>query len=64
VAEHQLDDADVDAVREQPARAFVSQIVPAEIDPSELFTVPCGAFPTRGRSSRRISESISILTFQ
>jgi len=26
--EHQLDDADVDAVREQPARAFVPEIAP------------------------------------
>ena len=35
VAEHQLDDADVDAVRQQAARAFVPQVVPAEIDPFE-----------------------------
>jgi hypothetical protein len=28
VSEHQLDDADVDAVREQAARALVAQVVP------------------------------------
>jgi hypothetical protein len=33
VSEHHLNDADVDAVREQAARAFVPQVVPAEIDP-------------------------------
>jgi hypothetical protein len=35
VSEHQLNDTDVDAVREQAARAFVPQVVPAEIDPLE-----------------------------
>ena len=32
MAEHQLDDADVDAVREESTRAFVPQVVPAQID--------------------------------
>ena len=31
VAEHQLDDPDVDAVREQAARPFVTQVVPAQV---------------------------------
>jgi hypothetical protein len=32
VSEHQLDDANVDAVGEQPAGALVSQVVPAQVD--------------------------------
>jgi hypothetical protein len=43
VPEHQLDDADVDAVGQQPARAFVPQVVPAQVDALELFAVPRGA---------------------
>ena len=37
MVEHQLDDADVDAIGEQPASAFMPQVVPAEIDPLELL---------------------------
>jgi hypothetical protein len=44
VAEHQLDDADVDAVGEQPASAFVPQVMPAKIDLAKLFLVPYEAF--------------------
>jgi len=40
LSEHQLNDPDVDAFREQAARAFVPQVVPAEIDPFELFSIP------------------------
>jgi hypothetical protein len=36
VAEHQLDDADVDTVSQQSACAFVPEVVPAEIDPLEF----------------------------
>jgi hypothetical protein len=43
VAEHQLDDPDVDAVGSQAARAFVTQVVPAEIDPFEMFSIPLHA---------------------
>jgi hypothetical protein len=46
VSEHQLNDADGDAVREQPARAFVARVVPAKIDPLELFSVPLRALPS------------------
>jgi hypothetical protein len=46
VSEHQLNDADGDAVREQPARAFVAQVVPAKIDPLERFSVPLRALPS------------------
>jgi hypothetical protein len=49
VAEHQLDDADVDAIRKQPACAFVPEVVPAEVDPLELLTIPRGAFPCWSR---------------
>jgi hypothetical protein len=49
VAEHQLDDADVDAIREQSTRALVAQIVPAEIDPFELFSIPLRSLPSGPR---------------
>ena len=49
MAEHQLDDPDVDAVGQQAARAFVPQVVPAKIDPLELLAIPFGAFPRRPR---------------
>ena len=49
VAEHQLDDADVDAIGQQPARAFVPEIVPAEIDSLELLPIPRRTFPRRSR---------------
>jgi len=42
VAEHQLDDPDVDAVRKEPAGAFVPEVVPAEIDPLKLRCRPAG----------------------
>ena len=42
VAEHQLDDPDVDATRQETARAFVSEVMPAEIDPLKLLTIPRG----------------------
>jgi hypothetical protein len=32
VPEHQLDDADIDPVGQQPARAFVTQVVPVQVD--------------------------------
>jgi hypothetical protein len=32
VAEHQLDNADIDSVGQQAARAFVTQIVPVQVD--------------------------------
>ena len=40
MAEHELNDANVDAVGEQWAGAFVPQDVPSKIDLLELFTVP------------------------
>jgi hypothetical protein len=43
--EHQLNDPDIDAVGEQPARAFVPQVVPAEVDPLELLTIPLRTLP-------------------
>ena len=49
VSEHQLDDADVDAVGEQPAGALVPKVVPVEIDPLELLAVPGRACPGRPR---------------
>ena len=55
VAEHQLDDADVDAAGEQSRGAFVAQVVPVEIDLSELLAVPEDAFwpPTRFEPTRQ-----------
>lgn len=49
VAEHQLDNADVDAVREQSARALVAQVVLAEIDAFELLSIPLRSLPSRLR---------------
>jgi hypothetical protein len=49
VAEHQLDDADVDTVRELSTRALVAQVVPAEIDPFELFSIPLRPLSSRFR---------------
>jgi hypothetical protein len=45
VAEHQLDDADVHAVGQEPAGAFVPKVMPAEIDLFELLAVPRRALP-------------------
>jgi hypothetical protein len=39
VSEHQLDDADVDAVRQEPAGTLVPQVVPVEIDPRERVSI-------------------------
>jgi hypothetical protein len=50
VAEHQLDDSDVDAVGQQPAGAFVPEVVPAKIDPLELLAIPRSTFSRRSRS--------------
>src|SRR5207248_2326757 len=49
VPEHQLDDADVDAVRQQPTSAFVPQVVPSEIDAPQLLRVPLHALLSRLR---------------
>jgi hypothetical protein len=40
VSEHQLDDADVDAVGKQPTCAFMPQVVPPQIDVLQLLCVP------------------------
>jgi len=39
VAEHQLNDPNVDAVGQQSARALVTQVVPAEIDAVQMFLI-------------------------
>jgi hypothetical protein len=44
--EHQLNDADVHAVGEQPTRALVAQLVPAKIDLLELFAIPLRSLPS------------------
>jgi len=31
VSEHQLDDADVDAIRQEPAGALMAQVVPVQV---------------------------------
>jgi hypothetical protein len=49
VAQHQLDDADVHAVSQEPAGALVSEVVPAEIDPPQLLPVPLAACPAAPR---------------
>ena len=49
MTEHQLDDPDIDAVGQQPAGAFVPEVVPAEIDVPELLAIPGGAVPRRPR---------------
>ena len=49
VAEHQLDDPNVDAIRQEPARPFVSEVVPTEIDPLKLLTIPRSTLPRRSR---------------
>jgi hypothetical protein len=46
VSEHQLNDPDVDAIGQQPARAFVTQVVPAEVDPFELLSIPLRSLPS------------------
>ena len=47
--EHQLNDPDVDAIRQESTRAFMPEVVPMEIDPLELLAIPLGAFPRRSR---------------
>ena len=37
VSEHQLDGSDVDALRQEAAGAFVSQVVPVQVDLPELL---------------------------
>ena len=39
VTEHQLDNPDVDAVRQEAAGAFVTQIVPVQVDLPELLSI-------------------------
>jgi hypothetical protein len=39
MTEHQLDRADIDAVRQEAAGAFVAQIVPVEVDLLQLGIV-------------------------
>ena len=39
VAEHQLNRANVNPVGQQPARAFVTQVVPVQIDLPEIFPI-------------------------
>jgi hypothetical protein len=39
LSEHQLDDADVDTVGQEATGPFVPKIMPAEINPLELFAV-------------------------
>jgi len=46
VAEHQLNDPHIDAVCEQATRAFATQIVPAEIDSFEPFSIPLRSLPS------------------
>ena len=43
MSEHQLDDADVDAVRQEPAGAFVTQVVPVQIDLAQLGAIDASA---------------------
>jgi hypothetical protein len=45
VPEHQLDDADVDPVRQQPTGALMPQVMPAEIDPLDLLGIPLRPVP-------------------
>lgn len=49
MTEHQLDDADVDAVGEEPAGALVSKIVPAQVDAAQLLAIPGHPFSARLR---------------
>jgi hypothetical protein len=49
VPEHQLNDANVHAVREQATRALVTQVVPAEVYLLELFSIPLRSLSSRLR---------------
>ena len=50
-------DRGVDAVRQQPTGSFVPEVVPAEIDPLKLLTIPRGARPRRSRLDAMREES-------
>jgi hypothetical protein len=49
IAEHQLDDPDIDTVCEQATRALVPQVVPAKVDLLELFSIPLRSLSSRLR---------------
>jgi hypothetical protein len=49
VSEYQLNHADVNAVSQQPARAFVAQVVPPQIDPVQVLAIPGRAVSARPR---------------
>ena len=63
MAEHELNDPNVDAIGEQSASAFMPEVVPAEIDPLKLLAVPRNAcLPAFGSmpcaSSRSVSQEV------
>src|SRR5579862_2304175 len=72
MAQHQLNDPNVDAVCKQPTRALVPEVVPPQVDSSQLLLVPCQAFLSRswfdavrqelqrlpGRLNRRLVGSV------
>jgi hypothetical protein len=64
VAEHQLDDADVDAVGKQPTGTFVPQVVPAQIDALQMFAVPFGSLLPCFARERRRSRVVSAFLFK
>jgi hypothetical protein len=39
VAEHQLNDPNVDAVRQQSARALVTQVMPTDVDSAQMLLI-------------------------
>jgi hypothetical protein len=39
VTQHQLDGTDVNAIAQEPAGAFVTQIVPVQVDLPELLSI-------------------------
>jgi hypothetical protein len=43
VTEPQLNDPDVDAVGTHPTRTLVSEVMPPQIDPQQLFTIHSAA---------------------
>ena len=45
MSEHQLDDPDVNAVREKPARAFMTQVVPVQVDLPQLLALDSSSGP-------------------
>ena len=49
MTEHQLDDANIDSVGQQPARPFVTEVVPVQVD---LFE-PVAIDPDPGLGSLR-----------